>query len=290
MASYFCQILFRLLIKIYDFEPPSPHHRRISTILAKKWIFPLDLLIWKLNRKSRKLFGVLDNQPFSRWIRWGGWPYWRSSIKSRPITATPSCPQMEVRSCVKTERKLVLWCRSCFFFAGFRNHGSRQQRHLADTYKASSDQPFHQRTSKSGLFAARQPPTTGPHADQAVAKLIREKPTAILSTEQFVPIQSVELKLSGKVLVLPAPTPSDPSFLANDFICPPVRYLSKWKLDSKYRQMLQQLDNWQSWKGHQTWFRTKNAAVFAAAGHFPGIFESNFMQTLCKLRQNRINI
>ena len=138
------------------------------------------------------------------------------------------------------------------FFAGFRNHGSRQQRHLADTYKASSDQPFHQRTSKSGLFAARQPPTTGPHADQAVAKLIREKPTAILSTEQFVPIQSVELKLSGKVLVLPAPTPSDPSFLANDFICPPVRYLSKWKLDSKYRQMLQQLDNWQSWKGRQT--------------------------------------
>ena len=153
---------------------------------------------------------------------------------------------MEVRSCVKTERKLVVRCRSCFFFAGFRNHGSRQQRHLADTYKASSDQPFHQRTSKSGLFAARQPPTTGPHADQAVAKLIREKPTAILSSGQFVPIQSVELKLSGKVLVLPAPTPSDPSFLANDFICPPVRYLSKWKLDSKYRQMLQQLDNWQS--------------------------------------------
>ena len=110
------------------------------------------------------------------------------------------------------------WCRSRFL-AGFRNHGSRQQRHLADTYKASSDQPFHQRTSKSGLFAARQPPTTGPHADQAVAKLIREKPTAILSTGQFVPIQSVELKLSGKVLVLPAPTPSDPSFLANDFIC-----------------------------------------------------------------------
>ena len=281
-----------------DFIPPPYQDLRFWTSLSppqenidnpRKKV-DLDLLIWKLNRKSRKLFGVLDNQPFSRWIRWGGWPYWRSSIKSRPITATPSCPQMEVRSCVKTERKLVLWCRSCFFFAGFRNHGSRQQRHLADTYKASSDQPFHQRTSKSGLFAARQPPTTGPHADQAVAKLIREKPTAILSTEQFVPIQSVELKLSGKVLVLPAPTPSDPSFLANDFICPPVRYLSKWKLDSKYRQMLQQLDNWQSWKGHQTWFRTKNAAVFAAAGHFPGIFESNFMQTLCKLRQNQINI
>ena len=174
MASYFCQILFRLLIKIYDFEPPSPHHRRISTILAKKWIFPLDLLIWKLNRKSRKLFGVLDNQPFSRWIRWGGWPYWRSSIKSRPITATPSCPQMEVRSCVKTERKLVLWCRSCFFFAGFRNHGSRQQRHLADTYKASSDQPFHQRSEQEWAFC--------PHLLQlapsyAAAKLIGEKPT-----------------------------------------------------------------------------------------------------------------
>ena len=146
---------------------------------------------------------------------------------------------------VSKQKESWSWCRSRFL-AGFRNHGSRQQRHLADTYKASSDQPFHQRTSKSGLFAARQPPTTGPHADQAVAKLIREKPTAILSTEQFVPIQSVELKLSGKVLVLPAPTPSDPSFLANDFICPPVRYLSKWKLDSKYRQMLQQLDNWQS--------------------------------------------
>ena len=39
------------------------------------------------------------------------------------------------------------WCRSRFL-AGFRNHGSRQQRHLADTYKASSDQPFHQRSEQ----------------------------------------------------------------------------------------------------------------------------------------------
>jgi hypothetical protein len=50
-----------------------PRLGAISTrhIAAKKRIFPLDILIWKLNRKSRNLFGVLDNQPFSRLNKMG---------------------------------------------------------------------------------------------------------------------------------------------------------------------------------------------------------------------------
>ena len=95
---------------------------------------------------------------------------------------------------VKTEGKESWsWCRSRFL-AGFRNHGSRQQRHLADTYKASSDQPFHQRSEQEWAFCRDtygQPPN-------AAAKLIGEKPTASpTAAPQYRPIQ---LKLSGKVV------------------------------------------------------------------------------------------
>lgn len=129
-------------------------HRAISSrpIAAKNWIFPLDTLIWKLNRKSRKLFGVLDNQRFSRWIRWGGCPYWTPSIASL-ANYTNSCLTTSANglkgSCVKTQRKLMV-----SKLVRFSNRG-RQRRHLADTYKASSDQAFHQR-SQLGTFCAFQ--------------------------------------------------------------------------------------------------------------------------------------
>ena len=85
-------------------------------ISAKNWILPLDILIWKLNRKSRKLFGVLDNQPFSGWIRWGGSDH-IGALQSRaqPITATPAlacCPPMVFTVLVSKQKESWSGCRT----------------------------------------------------------------------------------------------------------------------------------------------------------------------------------
>ena len=78
---------------------------------------------------------------------------------------------------VSKQKESWSWCRSRFL-AGFRNHGSRQQRHLADTYKASSDQPFHQRSEQEWAFCSK-PPKASPPPPHAAAKLIGEKPLAV---------------------------------------------------------------------------------------------------------------
>ena len=153
-----------------------------------------------------------------------------------PMVSTPFLPQRQNR-----QKESWSWCRSRFL-AGFRNHGSRQQRHLADTYKASSDQAFHQRSEQEWAFCSTP--------SNAAAKLIGEKPTGSPTAAPQYPVQ---LKLSGKsgVAAAAAALPIH-HFLPMISSAPPARYLSKWKLDSKYRQILQQLDNWQSWKGRQT--------------------------------------
>ena len=103
------------------------------------------------------------------------------------------------------------WCRSRFL-AGFRNHGSRQQRHLADTYKASSDQPFHQRSEQEWAFcltpSASPPPMLRLNLSEKSRLAVGLRPT-IPSTVEVI----------GEKLCSSSSSPSDPSFLANDFIC-----------------------------------------------------------------------
>ena len=115
---------------------------------------------------------------------------------------------------VSKQKESWSWCRSRFL-AGFRNHGSRQQRHLADTYKASSDQPFHQRSEQEWAFCS--PPKASPPPPMLRLNL-SEKSHWQSDCGPTIPSSTVEV-IREKWCSSSSSSPSDPSFLANDFIC-----------------------------------------------------------------------